>query len=85
MTSTTGLTLALTDPDAPSKEDPKWGEMCHWIVRVGAVGRPREEGEGLEFEVDFEAEVESKRKSDELVKCKSSLLPISFLFESNQS
>ncbi|KAK0720193.1 phosphatidylethanolamine-binding protein, partial [Lasiosphaeris hirsuta] len=24
--------IALTDPDAPSRDDPKWSEMCHWIV-----------------------------------------------------
>ena len=28
---TTQLTLALTDPDAPSAEDPEWGQICHWI------------------------------------------------------
>jgi len=21
----------MTDPDAPSREDPKWSEFCHWI------------------------------------------------------
>lgn len=31
---TAGLTLVLTDPDAPSREDPKWSEMCHWIVVI---------------------------------------------------
>jgi len=25
-------TIALTDPDAPSRKDPKWSEMCHWIA-----------------------------------------------------
>jgi hypothetical protein len=25
-------TIALTDPDAPSRDDPKWSEMCHWIA-----------------------------------------------------
>ncbi|KAK3370571.1 phosphatidylethanolamine-binding protein [Podospora didyma] len=25
-------TVALTDPDAPSRDDPKWSEMCHWIA-----------------------------------------------------
>jgi hypothetical protein len=29
--STSGLTIILTDPDAPSRDDPKWSEMCHWI------------------------------------------------------
>lgn len=26
------LTLALTDPDAKSRDNPIWSEMCHWIV-----------------------------------------------------
>lgn len=25
-------TVTLTDPDAPSRDDPKWSEMCHWIA-----------------------------------------------------
>jgi len=29
--STPGLTITLTDPDAPSRKNPKWSEMCHWI------------------------------------------------------
>jgi len=29
--TTPGLTIILTDPDAPSRDDPKWSEMCHWI------------------------------------------------------
>lgn len=29
------LVIALTDPDAPSRDDPKWSEMCHWIA-IGA-------------------------------------------------
>ncbi len=29
--------LALTDPDAPSRDDPKWSEMCHWIAAGLAV------------------------------------------------
>lgn len=24
--------VTLTDPDAPSRENPKWSEMCHWIA-----------------------------------------------------
>lgn len=28
----TQLTLALTDPDAPSYDDPKWAQVCHWIA-----------------------------------------------------
>jgi phosphatidylethanolamine-binding protein (PEBP) family uncharacterized protein len=26
------LTIALTDPDAPSRQNPKWSQMCHWIA-----------------------------------------------------
>jgi phosphatidylethanolamine-binding protein (PEBP) family uncharacterized protein len=26
------LTLAMSDPDAPSREDPKWSQVCHWLV-----------------------------------------------------
>ncbi|KAF1986198.1 PEBP-like protein [Aulographum hederae CBS 113979] len=25
-------TVALTDPDAPSRDDPEWSEICHWIA-----------------------------------------------------
>jgi phosphatidylethanolamine-binding protein len=25
-------TVTLTDPDAPSHDDPKWSEFCHWIA-----------------------------------------------------
>ena len=24
--------VALTDPDAPSRDNPEWSEMCHWIA-----------------------------------------------------
>lgn len=24
--------VTLTDPDAPSRQDPKWSEFCHWIA-----------------------------------------------------
>lgn len=26
-------TLVMTDPDAPSREDPKFGQWRHWVVR----------------------------------------------------
>jgi phosphatidylethanolamine-binding protein len=25
-------TIALTDPDAPSRDNPEWSEICHWIA-----------------------------------------------------
>ncbi|KAK0654513.1 Carboxypeptidase Y inhibitor [Lasiodiplodia hormozganensis] len=24
--------LAMTDPDAPSRDNPEWAEFCHWII-----------------------------------------------------
>ncbi|KAF7875111.1 hypothetical protein EAF04_002283 [Stromatinia cepivora] len=32
-----GLTVILTDPDAPSRNDDSMSEMCHWIARVPEV------------------------------------------------
>ncbi|KAK3328168.1 phosphatidylethanolamine-binding protein [Cercophora scortea] len=35
--------ITLTDPDAPSRDDPKWSEMCHWIAaahRVSTLSTP---------------------------------------------
>lgn len=26
------LTLAMTDPDAPSRDNPEWSEICHWVA-----------------------------------------------------
>ncbi len=28
----------MTDPDAPSRKDPKWSEFCHWIAKVPSGG-----------------------------------------------
>jgi len=30
------LVIAMTDPDAPSRDDPKWSEIAHWL----AIGVP---------------------------------------------
>jgi phosphatidylethanolamine-binding protein (PEBP) family uncharacterized protein len=40
-----GFTVALTDPDAPSRKDPEWSEMCHWIVTVPASGGSIQNGD----------------------------------------
>ncbi|THX88532.1 PEBP-like protein [Aureobasidium pullulans] len=37
----TQLVLALTDPDAPSRDDPKWSQVCHWLVTAKS-GRVKE-------------------------------------------
>ncbi|KAI6777299.1 hypothetical protein HG530_001244 [Fusarium avenaceum] len=28
----TSFVIVLTDPDAPSRDNPKWSEFCHWIA-----------------------------------------------------
>lgn len=40
------IVLTLTDPDAPSRDDPKWSEMCHWIV---AARSPKDVTEVVEY------------------------------------
>lgn len=36
-------TVTLTDPDAPSRDNPKWSEMCHWIATGLAVSEDDDE------------------------------------------
>jgi hypothetical protein len=55
--STPGLTIILTDPDAPSRKDPKWSEMCHWISIV-----PTEE--------QYPFEIALSDVKNEVVECK---------------
>ncbi|KAH7413284.1 putative carboxypeptidase Y inhibitor [Cadophora sp. MPI-SDFR-AT-0126] len=47
---TPGLVVALTDPDAKSREDPKWSEMCHWIYII-PTHFPSNSQESLEFSI----------------------------------
>ncbi|TVY59140.1 Carboxypeptidase Y inhibitor, partial [Lachnellula cervina] len=68
MKSTTGLTIALTDPDAPSRGNPKWSEMCHWIAPVSeAVGLLESEAD---FDFNFEFDIDTEKVED-LVKYKA--------------
>jgi hypothetical protein len=32
LSSDISYTIALTDPDAPSRDNPEWSEICHWIA-----------------------------------------------------
>lgn len=59
------FTVALTDPDAPSRKDPEWSEMCHWIVIVPVAG-----GALLDDETFSE---ERHKGPKEIVECMSSL------------
>lgn len=36
----TSYVVTLTDPDAPSRDDPKWSEMCHWIATNVSLSHP---------------------------------------------
>jgi phosphatidylethanolamine-binding protein len=38
ISSNISFTLVLTDPDAPSREDPKWSQVCHWIATNITIG-----------------------------------------------
>jgi len=40
-TSNTTYVVTLTDPDAPSRENPEWSEMCHWII-TGTTNKTEE-------------------------------------------
>jgi len=37
--------VIMTDPDAPSRDNPKWSEFCHWIA-TGAAKRADDSGGG---------------------------------------
>ncbi|TVY32286.1 Carboxypeptidase Y inhibitor [Lachnellula subtilissima] len=66
MKSTTGLIIALTDPDAPSRGNPKWSEMCHWIAPVSEAVKLLESDFASRFEFDIDA-----AKFEDLVKYKA--------------
>ncbi|KAI9740534.1 MAG: hypothetical protein M1834_005115 [Cirrosporium novae-zelandiae] len=49
-------TLILTDPDAPSRSNPKWSEICHWIAtNITVAGLPEfQDGDMRILGVDLE-------------------------------
>jgi phosphatidylethanolamine-binding protein (PEBP) family uncharacterized protein len=34
------LTIAMSDPDAPSRDNPEWSEICHWIATDVSLTKP---------------------------------------------
>jgi hypothetical protein len=38
------ITLAVTDSDAPSRDNPEWREICQWIVTDVGFTQPDDEG-----------------------------------------
>lgn len=41
------LTIALTDPDAPSRSNPEWSQICHWIATDVQLTDPGEGPQGF--------------------------------------
>ena len=39
-TKTPQLTIAMSDPDAPSRDNPEWSEICHWIATDVELTKP---------------------------------------------
>lgn len=52
--------IALTDPDAPSRDDPKWSEFCHWIAVTKKSPGIKACEIGSESELDLEEVMEYK-------------------------
>lgn len=54
------FTLVLTDPDAPSRRNPKWSEMCHWIAALSTpVTSPSVSSSSVSFEMPQYMEIGS--------------------------
>lgn len=54
------FTIILTDPDAPSRKNPKWSEMCHWIAALSTpVQSPTTTSSAVSFEMPPYMEVGS--------------------------
>jgi hypothetical protein len=66
------FTIVLTDPDAPSRDDHKWSEFCHWIAVLPSSGQlnPLNHGpHAQEILMSFEG-----TKTDQIVECEFSSL-----------
>lgn len=76
----------MTDPDAPSRKDPKWSEFCHWIAKVPAGGVLQV---GLKEIADekHQSTLEHKRvgKEGEIMECTLALFLFSFLSQDKKS
>ncbi|KAK5742492.1 carboxypeptidase Y inhibitor [Elasticomyces elasticus] len=54
------LTLALTDPDAPSRDNPEWSEICHWIATGVQLTNPSDDDDTTGFSKGVKTIVEYK-------------------------
>ncbi|KAL9085354.1 MAG: hypothetical protein Q9165_007645 [Trypethelium subeluteriae] len=52
LTASSNLVLALTDPDAPSRSNPKWSEICHWIAANLTLSSSSTPASSLDAEVN---------------------------------
>jgi phosphatidylethanolamine-binding protein (PEBP) family uncharacterized protein len=57
-------TITLTDPDAPSRDNPEWSEMCHWIATGVSVSSSSTLQDSLE-------QVYASKKLKEIMKYKA--------------
>ena len=64
----------MTDPDAPSREDPKWSEFCHWI----SSGIELPSVESIALAKNFEASTAREKK--EIIEYMGPAPPDSMLF-----
>lgn len=46
--------IAMTDPDAPSRDEPKWSEFCHWVASAGRRPKPSTDHDDDRLRVDEE-------------------------------
>ncbi|KAF4999901.1 hypothetical protein FGRMN_2139 [Fusarium graminum] len=53
--SHTTFVIVLTDPDAPSRDDPKWSEFCHWIATSTAISTSKSSKHHLKNVVKYKA------------------------------
>ena len=49
--------VTLTDPDAPSRDDPKWSEMCHWIAVLSSHQIQHKTGHSFDLTISDDDEI----------------------------
>ncbi|KAK4899156.1 carboxypeptidase Y inhibitor [Elasticomyces elasticus] len=54
------LTIALTDPDAPSRDNPEWSEICHWIATGVQLTKSSDDDDTTGFSKGLKTIVEYK-------------------------
>jgi phosphatidylethanolamine-binding protein (PEBP) family uncharacterized protein len=63
--------VTLTDPDAPSRDNPKWSQMCHWIAANVSLSKKMYSILPIEFNIQKEEPVEQVERVDEVMPYKA--------------